>query len=99
MEDDNQINATPISDSTTKVAQSNIGFSMKPSAPSSFPIIYADNQWDIAQAASYLATLCGTTGTFDQHTLNELFAQFLLILLLPPVAEGDFTDDFTSDFN
>ena len=99
MEESNIGNATPVSNSTTKVQQSNIAFSMKPSAPNSFPIVYADNQWDIAAAASKLAELAGSTGTFDQHTINELFAQVLLTLLQPPVADGDFTDDFTSDFD
>lgn len=90
---------TPVSDSTTKVLQSNLAISLKPSAPSRFPINYADNQWDIAALESALAELAGSTGTFDQHSINELFASILLSLLPQPSTHQDFTDDFTDDFN
>lgn len=87
----------PISESTTKVQQSNLPISIKPSAPSRFPINYADNQWDIAAAETALAALAGQTGTFDQHSLNELFARVLWLILHPPVV-GDFNNDFNDDF-
>ena len=92
-------NITPVSDSTTKVTQSNLAISLKPSAPSRFPIIYSDNQWDIAALESALAELAGAAGTFDQHSINELFASILLRLLPQPSTHQDFTDDFTDDFN
>ena len=90
---------TPINDSTQKVTQSTFPFSFAPSAPSRFPINYADNAWDIAAAASALAELAGAAATYDQHSLNELFAQLLLSLLPQPSTHHDFTDDFTDDFD
>ena len=90
---------TPVNNSTTKVQQSNLPLSVKPSAPSRFPINYADNTWDIAAAETALAELTEVTGTYDQHSLNELFAQLILSLLPQPSTHQDFTDDFTDDFN
>ncbi len=90
---------TPVSPSTDKVTQSSFPFSFAPTAPSRFPIVYADNTWDIAAAATALAQLAGQAGTYDQHILNELFAQLILSLLPQPSTHQDFTDDFTDDFN
>ncbi len=73
--------------------------SFKPSSPSSFPIAYGDNIWDIAQDGSALAALTEAIGQFDQHTINELFAIILLRLLPQPSTHQDFTDDFTDDFD
>ncbi len=88
---------TPVSESTTKVQQQNLAVSIRPSAPSRFPINYADNQWDIAVAGSALAQLAESVGSFDQHSLNELFAYILLQLLSQP-SHHDFAADFSSDF-
>lgn len=89
---------TPVSENTTKVQQSNLPVSIKPMSPSLFPINYADNAWDIAAAETALAELAGQTGTYDQHSLNELFAQLILSLLPQPSTHHDFSDDFSSDF-
>ena len=92
-------NITPINDSTQKVVQSTFPFSFAPSAPSRFPINYAENQWDIAAAETALAELAGQTGTYDQHAINELFACLILSLLPQPSTQYDFSDDFTpTDF-
>ena len=90
---------TPVNDSTAKVQQSNLPLSVKPSAPSRFPIGYADNQWDIAAAESALAELAGAAATYDQHSLNELFARLILSLLPQPSTHSDFSDDFSDDFD
>lgn len=68
----------PKSESTTKVYQNTLGLSVAPSNPDEFPIVYADNIWDVAENGSKLAELLENIGSFDQHTINELFARILL---------------------
>ena len=99
----------PVNPSTEKVEQSFLPISIKPSAPSRFPISYSDNIWDVVNIESTLSGLTGNAGQFDQHTLNELFAN-QIYALLQSVGEiwdyiqgqpthNDFTDDFSGDFD
>ena len=66
--------STPVNPATDKVEQQFLPISLKPSSPSRFPIVYADNAWDVIRGDSPLLPLSGATGQFDQHTLNELLA-------------------------
>ena len=102
------MSSTPVNPSTEKVEQSFLPISLKPSS-SRFPISYADNIWDVANIGSTLAALTGSTGQYDQHTINELFAQFIVQIsqVLEIVwrgiggdtpAQGDFSSDFSADF-
>ena len=103
--------STPINPSTDKVEQSFFPISLKPSSPTTFPIAYADNVWDVVTELQQLAPLAEATGQFDQHTINELLAAKLLqiaqqgleVVWLPisgePTEHHDFTDDFTDDFD
>ena len=63
---------------TDKVDQTSLGLSLKPSNSSEFPTAYADNIWDIVADGSKLSELLENIGSFDQHTINELFATILL---------------------
>lgn len=69
----------PLKPDTTKVTQSGLGLSINSSSPENFPIVYADNVWDIVKEGTDLSNLQGITGSFDQHTLNELFAKLILL--------------------
>ena len=103
------MSTTPINPSTDKVRQASLMLSLKPSDDEMFPIAYADNIWDVANIGSTLAALTGSTGQYDQHTINELFAQFIVQIsqVLEIVwrgiggdtpAQGDFSSDFSADF-
>lgn len=91
--------SNPVNPSTNKVPQSLFPLSLKPSSPSSFPLAYCDNLWDVVQEGSSLAELTEAIGQFDQHTINELLAYMILQLMPQPSTHVDFTDDFTDDFN
>lgn len=102
--------STPVNPSTEKVRQVYYPLSLKPSNDEEFPLSYADNIWDVVRIGSTLSALTKNTGQFDQHTLNELFAQLLVEITEAieviwqqidpdPPTHDDFTDDFTSDFN
>jgi len=87
----------PIKNDTNKVSQSSLGLSLAPSNPNEFPIVYADNVWDVVNSETNLAELLENIGQFDQHTINELFARILI--------EGgiggsgtSFNNDFNNDF-
>lgn len=91
--------SNPLNPNTNKVPQSLFPLSLKPSSPTSFPLAYGDNIWDVVQEGSSLAELTEAIGQFDQHTINELFAFLILSLLHQPSTHVDFTGDFTDDFN
>lgn len=102
--------SNPINPSTEKIRQVFYPLSLKPSNDEEFPISYADNIWDVANIGSTLAALTGSTGQYDQHTLNELFAYTIagLIQTLDLIwkqiggdtpAQGDFSSDFSADFD
>lgn len=100
----------PVNPSTEKVEQSFLPISLKPSS-ARFPISYADAIWDIANIGSTLSALTQGTGQFDQHTINELFAQLIVSIQQTleliwreiggdePIPTGDFSSDFSSDFS
>lgn len=91
--------SNPVNPGTNKVPQSLFPLSLKPSSPTSFPLAYGDNIWDVVHEGSSLAELTEAIGQFDQHTINELFAMLILSLLPQPSTHVDFTEDFTDDFN
>lgn len=100
--------SNPVNPSTDKVTQTRFPLSLAPSSPTTFPIAYADNIWDVAAAGSTLAFLLEGPGQYDQHTINEALAQLIhatndLIWQLinggEPGQHHDFTDDFTDDFD
>lgn len=101
--------SNPINPSTDKVRQVFYPLSLKPSNDEEFPISYADNIWDVVGVGSTLAALTQGTGQYDQHTINELFAQAIvglyqtLDLIWKGIngdtpTHGDFGSDFGSDF-
>lgn len=99
---------TPIDPSTEKVRQTRFPLSLAPSSPTTFPIAYSDNLWDVVTAGQTLASLLGGPGQYDQHAINEALAQLIqatndlywqLITGGDPGDHNDFTDDFTDDFN
>lgn len=92
-----EIEITPKSENTTKTSQEYLGVSLRPSDPNSFPIVYADDVWDIAVSETNLAELLGNIGQFDQHTINELFAR-ILIEGGTGGAGTSFNNDFNNDF-
>lgn len=103
------MSTTPVNPSTEKVRQTRFPLSLAPSSPTTFPISYADNIWDVVTEGQTLAALLGQPGQYDQHTINEQLAQYiynvseLLWGLInggnPPDTHSDFTDDFTDDFD
>lgn len=101
--------STPVNPSTEKVYQDYFPLSLKPSNEQQFPIAYADALWDVAIDGSALAALAEGTGQFDQHTVNELFAQAIASFAQAldvvwhsiqgqPQGRRDFSDDFSDDF-
>lgn len=101
--------SNPINPSTEKVTQTRFPLSLAPSSPSTFPISYADNIWDVVTAGQTLAALLGQPGQYDQHAINEALAQLIQNMTelfwqlinggVPEDIHNDFTDDFTDDFN
>lgn len=99
----------PKDPSTEKVRQTRFPLSLAPSSPTTFPIAYADDVWDLVQAGQTLASLLGAPGQYDQHTINEALAQLIQATNdlfwrminegFPPDTHSDFTDDFTDDFD
>ena len=88
-------NLIPKSESTTKVYQNTLGLSVAPSNPDEFPIVYADNVWDVVNSGTNLSELLENIGQFDQHTINELFAR----ILIEGIGAGtSFNNDFNNDF-
>ncbi len=63
-----------------KVEQSGLGVSFKSTNPNEFPIVYADDSWDIAEKGSKLAELMndgqeGKEETYTQHDINHKLAE------------------------
>ncbi|MBR6250086.1 MAG: hypothetical protein IKR17_02695 [Bacteroidales bacterium] len=63
-----------------KVEQSGLGVSFKSTNPNEFPIVYADDAWDIAEKGSKLAVLMNNGGegkeeTYTQHDINHKLAE------------------------
>jgi hypothetical protein len=85
----------PIKPNTNKVSQTSLGLSFSSSSPDDFPIVYADNVWDVVNSGTNLAELLENIGQFDQHTINELFAR---ILIEGIGADTSFNNDFNNDF-
>lgn len=93
--------SNPVNPGTNKVPQSLFALSLKPSSPTSFPLAYGDNIWDVVHEGSCLAELTEAIGQFDQHTINELFAMLIIQLqqlIPPPETHVEFTDEFTEEF-
>jgi hypothetical protein len=91
----------PLNPNTNKVPQSLFPLSLKPSSPTSFPLAYGDNIWDVVQEGSSLAELTEAIGQFDQHTINELFAMLIIqlqTLIPPPETHTEFSDEFSEEF-
>lgn len=65
----------PVNPSTNKVKQSLFPLSLQPSSPTSFPLAYGDNIWDVAEDGSSLAEQMGEEGQYDQHSINESLAE------------------------
>ena len=60
---------------TTKVPQNTVPVSLTVSNPSEFPLVYAENTWDIVtNDDTSLKSLLVNTGQYDQHTINETLA-------------------------
>lgn len=85
----------PIND-TNRVNQDSLGLSIKSSNPEEFPIAYSDNIWDIVLSGTNLARLLENIGSFDQHTINELFASMFINSELDPGTS--LNNDFNNDF-
>ena len=99
--------STPTNPSTDKVPQTRFPLSLAPSSPTTFPISYADNIWDVVTEGQTLADMLGQPGQYDQHTINEQLAQLIhqmIDLYWQLIGDdtpthNDFTDDFTDDFD
>lgn len=67
----------PINPNTTKVEQSFFPLSLKPSSPTSFPLAYSDNVWDIVRENTSMFSIAGQIGQYTQHDVNEMIGQYI----------------------
>ena len=88
----------PITPSTDKKTQTLVPLTFSSSAPSSYPFAYVDNLWDVVREGSNLAQLTEAIGQFDQHTINELLATLILLIITPPATHGSFNQSFNRSF-
>lgn len=68
----------PINPNDTKVEQSFFPLSLKPSSPTTFPLAYSDNIWDMVRQNTALFTISGQIGQYTQHDINEMIGQYVV---------------------
>lgn len=81
--------------STNKVKESNLGFTIGSGNPQKFPSVYSDNIWDIIKDGTDLSILLGLIGSASQNEINELLAN--KIINIKPKKNYDVIDQETFD--